>query len=89
MNSLYSDHNIIFNTDICGSWAGNAFQYASACPNTTCEEYVSSNPSAFSDARWEIEYLRVYATDGAFKLLSPAFFASASALLSLFLLIGI
>jgi hypothetical protein len=82
MNNYYDPHNIIFNTDLCGSWAGNTFQYVEACPNVTCAQYVSSNPSAFSNARWEIEYLRIYATDGAFSLFSPAFLpASATALL--------
>lgn len=104
MAKYYDAHNIIFDTTLCGSWAGNTFQYNSACPNVTCQDYVASewaadeiplhhgcstfflchltgNASAFSDARWEIEYLRVYtdpSDSGTGQLSNSALLASSA-----------
>jgi len=50
-------HSIVFDTTICGDWAGSA--YASAgCPGT-CETQVM-DPNNFQTASWEINYVAVY-----------------------------
>jgi len=50
-------NNIIINLTFCGDWAGN--NYPSSCPQT-CTAYVNTVPSAFSNAYWQINSLRVY-----------------------------
>ncbi|KAM0723771.1 hypothetical protein Q7P37_000761 [Cladosporium fusiforme] len=56
---------MIFNTDFCGSNAGNTFQMH-GCPMATgqswesCNIYVANNPQAFVESYWEVNYLDVY-----------------------------
>lgn len=68
MQKYYGQHEIIINLSLCGDWAGETFGQVSACQQTgvSCEAFVALNPSAFTNARWEIDYLRVY-TDSAFS----------------------
>ncbi|KAH7910586.1 concanavalin A-like lectin/glucanase domain-containing protein [Hygrophoropsis aurantiaca] len=57
----FNAHQIIFDLTFCGDWAGSVWSTsscASAAP--TCESFVDNNPSAFQDAYWEINSLRVY-----------------------------
>ncbi|KAJ7084326.1 glycoside hydrolase family 16 protein [Mycena belliarum] len=54
----FDAHNIVFDLTFCGDWAASAYANSS-CPST-CEDYVDNNPSAFSEAYWEISSLRVY-----------------------------
>lgn len=42
MQTLYEPHEIILDTTLCGTWAGETFQYVSSCPAVSCEEYVRS-----------------------------------------------
>lgn len=46
----------------------------------------TANPSAFENARFEVEYLRVYGKDGAAGLLPSSLAACIAALLSALLL---
>jgi len=60
-SSHFANNVVVINTDFCGDWAGNTFQWD--CPDiwpTTCVQYVQNNPSAFSEAYWTINYVRVY-----------------------------
>lgn len=63
MSNYFDDHEIIINLTFCGYWAGETFG-VSGCSarygNVSCEDFVRQNPTAFNDARWEIEYLRIY-----------------------------
>ncbi|EPS93808.1 endo-1,3-beta-glucanase-like protein [Fomitopsis schrenkii] len=60
--SVFSANNIIFDITLCGSWAGQSSIYSSAgCPGT-CVDYVNNNPSAFSNAYWDVASVRVYPT---------------------------
>jgi hypothetical protein len=60
--------NIIINTDFCGAWAGNVYSQFPQCPQNLaysssldrCVDYVGNNPSAFTDANWEFNSIRVY-----------------------------
>ncbi|PFH49583.1 glycoside hydrolase family 16 protein [Amanita thiersii Skay4041] len=51
-------HNIIINLTFCGDWAGNVYSQ-SGCPGT-CVDYVNNNPSAFQDAYFDFEWLKIY-----------------------------
>jgi len=57
LGSVLGPNNIIINLTFCGSWAGS--NYPSSCPST-CVNYVNTDPSAFGNAYWQINSLRVY-----------------------------
>lgn len=60
------DQQIIFDTTFCGDWAGNSWSSSScAAKANTCNDYVANNPSAFANAYWDINSLKVYQDDGA------------------------
>ncbi|TKY87307.1 hypothetical protein EX895_003984 [Sporisorium graminicola] len=62
MASYFDQHEIIINLSLCGDWAGETFG-PSGCAvrnGMSCTEFVRASPSAFTDARWEIDYMRVY-----------------------------
>jgi hypothetical protein len=56
----FQNLNMILNTDFCGGWAGGLF--AQTCPGLggDCNAYVKNNPCAFTQAYWEINYIRVF-----------------------------
>lgn len=64
----FNNMSIIINTDFCGAWAGQVYAYNSQCPQSStasnsldsCVDYVGNNPSAFADAYWSINSIRVY-----------------------------
>ncbi|RPD81602.1 2 beta-glucanase [Lentinus tigrinus ALCF2SS1-7] len=60
--SHFGSHNIIINLTLCGDWAGQSefFNTLGGCPGD-CVTYVNQNPSAFSDAYWDIAGVHVYA----------------------------
>jgi hypothetical protein len=66
-NAVFTDLNIVINTDFCGQWAGQVWE-GSQCQKTTgaatCDAYVAANPSAFKDAYWSIASIKVYQTTG-------------------------
>jgi len=60
MSQSFGELNIIINLTFCGDLAGNAAVYgASGCPST-CNDFVNNNPSAFANAYFQIESLRIY-----------------------------
>lgn len=65
IDSHFSDMQIIFDTTFCGDWAGSVWD-SSSCSSLggSCVDYVANNPTAFSEAYWDINSLRVY-QDGA------------------------
>ncbi|KAF2088080.1 glycoside hydrolase family 16 protein, partial [Saccharata proteae CBS 121410] len=58
----FQDLQIVFDLTFCGSWAGSAWSSDSTCAamSDSCDAYVESNPSAFTDAYWTINSLKVY-----------------------------
>ncbi|RFU33606.1 hypothetical protein B7463_g2729, partial [Scytalidium lignicola] len=65
IDTHFANHNIVFNTDFCGDWAGNVWESGScAALASTCELYVAANPTAFRDAYWEINSVKVYQDGG-------------------------
>ncbi|KAI0314134.1 hypothetical protein OF83DRAFT_1138228 [Amylostereum chailletii] len=58
IDSHFNAANIIINLTFCGDWAGTVYS-TSGCPST-CTDYVSNNPSAFTNAYFELASARVY-----------------------------
>ncbi|KAM5476656.1 hypothetical protein McanCB56680_007626 [Microsporum canis] len=56
------NQRIIFNTAFCGGWADGMWPTDPVCSKKapTCMEYVRENPSAFEEAYWSINYMKVY-----------------------------
>ncbi|KAI7302546.1 hypothetical protein KC315_g16095 [Hortaea werneckii] len=94
-DSHFSAQQLVFNTDFCGSFAGNIWQQ-NGCPMLdpqnqwrSCSMYVASNPQAYSEAYWEVNYLKVYqtipgaapATSSSLSSVTPL--ASTSSILSI------
>ncbi|KAK3362752.1 glycoside hydrolase family 16 protein [Lasiosphaeria hispida] len=63
----FKDHNIVLNTGFCGDWAGKVWSDDKTCSAlaSTCEEYVGANPSAFTQAYWLVNSIKVYQQDAA------------------------
>jgi len=57
----FRNQSIIANIDLCGAWAGQTLYYSevAGCPGT-CEDYVTSNATAFDEAYWEFSSFKVY-----------------------------
>lgn len=63
MQNYFDKHEIIINLSLCGDWAGETFAISGCAArynNVSCDNFVRNNPSAFTDARWEIDYMRIY-----------------------------
>ena len=72
IDSHFMNHNIVFDTTFCGQWAGAVWSGGScALLASTCEAYVGSNPSAFTEAYWMINYVKVYQELNATKRSEP------------------
>jgi len=57
----FKDLNIVFDTTLCGDWAGKIWADSScAALAPTCEEFVNKNPSAFREAYWAVNSLKVF-----------------------------
>ncbi|KAJ3933210.1 MAG: 2 beta-glucan [Lentinula lateritia] len=62
--SEFEAHNFVINLTFCGDWAGITSVWDLACAASTgvsdCNDYVDANPSAFSNAYFEINSVRIY-----------------------------
>ncbi|KAL4797521.1 concanavalin A-like lectin/glucanase domain-containing protein [Aspergillus venezuelensis] len=66
IESHFTDMQIIFDITFCGDWAGNVWGSGScAALSGSCTDYVANNPTAFADAYWDINSLRVYQDEAA------------------------
>ncbi|KAF8069103.1 laminarinase [Lyophyllum atratum] len=56
----FGAHNIVINCKLtfCGDWAGNVYG-SSGCPSS-CVDFVNNNPSAFSNAYFDFQWLKIY-----------------------------
>ncbi|GLB36525.1 putative glycoside hydrolase family 16 protein [Lyophyllum shimeji] len=71
---FFSDHSAIFDTTLCGQWAGSVWNAAGipgqeqSCAQrtgvSTCEAFVRANGAAFSEAYWEVRYVKIYQFKG-------------------------
>ncbi|KIX01399.1 uncharacterized protein Z518_09125 [Rhinocladiella mackenziei CBS 650.93] len=62
IDQYFNNHQIVFDTTFCGDWAGNVWNTDSTCSSkaATCQSFVQNNPSAFADAYWTVNFLKVY-----------------------------
>ncbi|KEF63819.1 endo-1,3(4)-beta-glucanase [Exophiala aquamarina CBS 119918] len=62
IDSLFSSHQIVFDTTFCGDWAANVWSTDPVCnaKAPTCEAFVQNNPAAFKDAFWSVNSLKVF-----------------------------
>ncbi|EGN91804.1 glycoside hydrolase family 16 protein [Serpula lacrymans var. lacrymans S7.3] len=58
----FDAHEIVFDLTFCGDWAGSVFP-SSGCSPMSCADFVDQNPSAFTNAYWEINSLIIYTKD--------------------------
>lgn len=78
MQNYFDEHEIIINLSLCGEWAGETFALSGCAAkynNVSCDDFVRTSPQAFSDARWEIEYMRIY-DNGSSSTARPAWVLS-------------
>lgn len=61
----FQNMRLVIDTTFCGAWAGSAWK-TSSCGvlAPTCDQYVAQNPTAFTDAFWLIDHVRVYEERG-------------------------
>lgn len=52
----------VFDTTFCGDWAGGVWSTDTVCSplTSTCNAFVQNNPSAFVNAYWSVNFLKVY-----------------------------
>jgi hypothetical protein len=67
IDSHFKEHRIVFDTTFCGDWAGLGYPTDGTCPLVSgatpvrsCTTYVGNNPSAFTEAYWSINGIRVF-----------------------------
>jgi len=71
---FFKAHSIIFDTTLCGDWAGSAWS-ASGVPGqeescaqrtgfSSCEAFVRASGSSFTEAYWEVVSVKVYQLRG-------------------------
>jgi hypothetical protein len=67
IDQSFHDQRIVINTALCGDWAGAVWSQDSVCSSSasTCQEFVQNNPSAFANAYWTINSLKVYQSGAA------------------------
>ncbi|KAG9867027.1 glycoside hydrolase family 16 protein, partial [Aureobasidium melanogenum] len=64
IDSHFINHRMIFDTTFCGDWAGSVYS-STSCPLASsggngCVDYVAGNPSAFTEAYWEVNYIKFF-----------------------------
>ncbi|KAK1636660.1 tat pathway signal sequence [Colletotrichum phormii] len=66
ISSHFKQQNLVFNTALCGDWAGKVWEQNAECTALApqCSDYVAANPQAFTEAFWLINSVKVYQADG-------------------------
>ena len=58
ISDKFGVNNIIFDLTFCGDYAGTLFTQQGC--GQSCVDYVNNNPSAFANAYWTVNAVRVY-----------------------------
>ncbi|RAL66241.1 hypothetical protein DID88_005912 [Monilinia fructigena] len=77
IDNHFSEHNIVLDTTFCGDWAGQVWSSGGCAASTksaTCNAYVSANPTAFKNAYWIINSIKVYSDGSAKRDFTPMSF---------------
>ncbi len=74
IDSFFNNLNIVFDTTFCGDWAGAVWTSDATCSPqaATCQDFVQNNPSAFENAYWSVNSLKVYTSSGAASSATPS-----------------
>ncbi|KAJ9265970.1 CAZyme family GH16 [Paecilomyces variotii] len=78
MTEEFLAQTFIFDTTFCGDWAGNVFgstQCVMSNPDSaleSCVNYVALNPTAYTQAYWEINSIKIYQESTASGSLSAS-----------------
>ncbi|VDC06068.1 unnamed protein product [Peniophora sp. CBMAI 1063] len=59
IESHFHARNILMNVDLCGGWVESEFE-ADGCGTGTCTDWVQNNPSAFQNAYFDINWVKVF-----------------------------
>jgi hypothetical protein len=67
---FFNSHHAIFDTTLCGDWAGGVWNSAgipgqdTSCQQrtgfSTCEAFVRANGASFNEAYWEVKSVKIY-----------------------------
>ncbi|KAL2890522.1 putative endo-1 3(4)-beta-glucanase [Ceratocystis lukuohia] len=62
ITSHFQEHNLIFNTDFCGDWAGSVWQWDKRLTARAekCRDFVGAHPESYTEAYWTINSVKVY-----------------------------
>ncbi|KAL4925962.1 putative GPI anchored endo-1,3(4)-beta-glucanase [Aspergillus undulatus] len=70
----FTHQKMILDTTFCGDWAGGVFG-DSGCPVSdpsnpiqSCVNYVAENPTAFKEAYWELNSIKIYQLGGTSEM---------------------
>ncbi|KAI9734617.1 MAG: hypothetical protein M1834_002218 [Cirrosporium novae-zelandiae] len=71
IDSHFIDMEIVFDITFCGDWAGQSSIWSSdstcSALDSSCDDYVMNNPSAFESTYWTINSLKVYSDSTSYK----------------------
>ncbi|KAG6086238.1 hypothetical protein E4U15_000796 [Claviceps sp. LM218 group G6] len=62
VDKYFKDMSLVININFCGDWGSAVWGKTDGCGKyaSTCSEFVAKNPSAFSNAYWDIRYIDAY-----------------------------
>lgn len=61
VDNHFKDLKIVFDTTMCGHWAGSVWANSScAALAPTCEDFVTQNPTAFKEVYWAVNSVKVF-----------------------------
>ncbi|PHH54684.1 Endo-1,3(4)-beta-glucanase [Ceratocystis fimbriata CBS 114723] len=62
ITSHFQEHNLIFNTDFCGDWAGSVWKWDERLTALAkkCQDFVGAHPESYTEAYWTINSVKVY-----------------------------
>jgi hypothetical protein len=73
--SHFQNLSMVFDLTFCGEWAGNVWGQTCSSKGPDCVQYVRNNPSAFAEAYWSINYLKVFSLEAVKSGAEPRFIA--------------
>lgn len=62
MSTFFSAQNLIFDITLCGDFAGASSVFAETCTGTCYNDYVVGDGSAYDNAYFEVQSVRVFGT---------------------------
>ena len=66
IDQFFNNNLLVFDTTFCGYWAGKVWSSDPVCGSkaSTCQAFVQNNPSAFKEAYWSVNSLKVFQSNG-------------------------